>query len=203
MGGLTRRRALLGAAGEPLPAAYREVEYVAVNGAAAVNCEIPFNQATDSLTISLMVLGKTSDWAWAFGAVNSASNGNCGVQIPPSNTALNLFGGASTSVTAYLQNALGQRCTVTLDANGCTVNGYRHTSYASNVFDRFVLFSWYRSGERKANMRIYSVTINDDSLIPCYRRSDGEAGFYDEKRGLFLGKSEGWGDASLIAGPEV
>ena len=220
MGGLTRRRALLGAAGEPLPAAYQRVEYLQGDGASYLNLGYSFTGGDYAINTKIAPTvvedcvfcgvrkAQNSGWCLAFG-FNLTQNALPQMLVKAGSWQL-----GRTAAQVYTPYNL----TVTFSgtAQSLAVNSVKEiaSSYAVTFSDLsalplylFTVSAPYNppSTSNCRHLRVYSFSIQKDGkteldLIPCCRKSDREPGMYDVVSGTFFVNQL---SGAFIPGPDV
>lgn len=189
-----------------LPSAYQEVAYVENTGSAY--CDLGFSGKT-----GLVATGKAQYYAsgdvYLLGGTNASSQRwllGASCYIGSASTSLDQLVSANTDFTFTFDTTAGSAY-LEVTSGG---NTHRRTIANSTAFDNGVTTALFcRRGssayERNMTGRIYSLTVMDGdtevvNLIPCKRKSDSVAGFYDTVSGSFLTSLS---STAFVAGAEV
>lgn len=191
--------------GGGLPGAYRRVEYIGVNGYAGFDTGIAFNSDTDTLKVKFDVIAQTGKFCWVFGGVNASDAGKYfGVQVG-TNARQNIKIIYNASGESAQSSAYGTTLTTEFNPTGAYLDGAQIAAFRSFATNNLTLLNLYYTEEvlRMLNAKIFEVEYNGAKILPCYRKSDNVAGFYDTGRKLFLTRNPGYGDTALMVGPDA
>lgn len=187
-----------------LPSIYQEVEYiesVAANSQAHIDLGFPYDKGA-TIHLGLWVL--SDETSYPFGAAENSGKLRCMASIPYSNKAY-IYGSNATQYlntqVTYVKGQLNE-FVFTFKA-GAWQNKNLTNQYSTSVIttlteysmtNNLYLFAQNYNGTPRfgATRRIsyFKYYDKDDNLIcdlvPCYRKSDGVIGMYDNARKQFL-----------------
>lgn len=171
-----------------LPSAYQEVAYLQSTGTQFIDTGYPFNSNTDTIEFDYACL-ETSQYKWIFGNY-------VGDYLGLSTHSYQTLWYGRTGVNLGFTEFNSERHKLVIDENGVSLDGTRRSSFKS--FENSVnlyLFAMNYDGtlttgyKGKAKVWGYRHSRNGALIrdfIPCYRKSDGEAGMYDLVSGTFF-----------------
>lgn len=185
-------------AGPSLPSEYQEVEYVSmvIGQYAVFPTSISFQVADVFFTRASRMSGTNEQAPWGVHSNDSLSSGLFEVFFASgaASSGLSIYGtnfvkaadyevaqtGSPNSNSAYLNTA---------KTGYLAIGKYRNYGLNGNVY----VFRVYRS-----NSSLKSIPFLD--FVPCYRKADGEIGFYETVTGTFLTNA---GTGEFGKGPDV
>lgn len=224
---LRRRRLMVSASQTPtptpaLPDEYQQTEYTErPSGAGGANgyCTSPLTLTDGEDTefkIGLMVTHNYSANAYFIGNLSSKTSNSTGVGIHTNSgsTQISIFSGTYVAIEPNNGSSIVNQyydITATLTSTGASITDGTHSNSASftpraiNVTPLYVLALKKYNVPQATNGvygRIYYAQVRQNdvlklNLIPCYRKSDNAAGFYDTVAGAFIY------DSHFVSGPEV
>lgn len=183
-----------------LPDGYQEVEYIQSNGAAGISNPIPFDMGAMSFYCEMIVTGECDVYAAILGSNKGRIRFRFTKNSERNVVSLYMRNNENQEGRIYLNNQItdtkhsflfkvvDQALEFSIDDE--IVLTYDVSSITEFTTSAITLFSFYQSTYIG---RIYNVTIKRNSdqqalsrFVPCYRKSDGLAGFYDIVQNLFI-----------------
>lgn len=201
-----------------LPSEYQEVEYIESNGGQHINTGVNVRDYDQNLYIELVahIMSNTGCQGLSY----RMAGGRFWFSLPEMDTSVvYLQCGAGNWATlpnrhskeTYKINSKTGECRV--GANNVVINPTSFVADAGTLADRGTLYlfashDWgYNDTANYMNERLYSLVIKNattDALIrdfvPCYRKSDNEAGLYDLVTNTFYTNA---GSGSFLVGGDV
>lgn len=201
---MTRRRSLMTRieSGGRLPAAYQEAKYIQSTGSQYIATNFKF-QSSSNIRLLTKVNVQTIADRRLFGYFNGSGNlfviqsrGTNNIEIA-GKVVTNIITTADTDYTLDIQIA----------NSVLSVNGTDHGAVTGSVNGNtvYILGAKWSGSPNPAYAKMYYLTAYEDGMIvcdfvPCYRKSDSEAGMYDLVSGTFYTNA---GTGTFVVGPDV
>lgn len=180
-----------------LPDAYQQVDYLESDGTAYIITNFTKQPGVTVDMTAQFVSGTgalvgdanyTGNWAGCYNTIGgyglySDTGSFTGITSTTKASINAVFSSTSTTMTVTTESTSGS----------CSVTEISHTSSSSA---HWCVFAANDSGARTATARIWSVEFSgafSALLIPCYRKSDNELGFYDVTNNTFYTNAAGSG----------
>lgn len=155
-----------------LPAEYQEVEYL-------------FRSATYSGPVSIINVFVAQNDIIEVGSKNIPLQASGEKAILGNAVSIEIYYGAGNTDSIFTWN------TQSIETISVEYGDIDITKARMKVDATIKYLGIYRYGNYKLNGRIYYLTISDSNgnikynYVPCYRKSDNEAGFYETVNGVF------------------
>lgn len=202
-----------------LPGDYKQVAYIECSGTQYVLTDYIAGSDNISIEWTYMLTVTQSGDQYMFGASAGSAAGvryqRIGAELYANDRWYVDAGRSGYSNPSTLQ-AKGARLNTKYDASctvdKLTVDGYEGspsiTYQTGRDYPKFAIFAFNNTGTINyidKGLRIYKLMVYEDgelaaNFVPCYRKRDGEIGFYDTVGEAFYGNS---GTGDLIKGPDA